>query len=191
MRIGSDHYGWGDSVQWPSLATGFIRGHLVKYAADENGRTRWGMESREGLQYQNVELVHFAGMMHSPKTGEMSEALILPVNGDSGQLVAIPIGDSEKRQKLPEGWSGIATPDLPDHHIQFDDQGNIHVNAPGKTVIVEASLNTIVNASSGVTINAPTITLNAPSVVINGNITHTGNNTQAGIHVNSLGDHLP
>ena len=180
----SDHYGWADRATWQGRASDVIRGHLTRYYTDENGRTRWNIESREGLRYQNVELLHYAGFMSAPKVGESAEIMIFDVNGDRGQLVGIPIGDSEKRQKIPEGWAAFGTPDKPEHHVRWDDEGNMHVRAPGKKVTIHESAEAVVNA-------ATSITLNAPTIFINGNIVHVGNNTQTGIHIDSLGDHTP
>lgn len=185
-----------DPFDWSRSNVQFVRGHITGYYTDNEGRTRFKGESRAGAAYDQVEIFTPAGVMSAPKKGENVEGVFISLNGDHSQVMFMPTGDSELRQKLPEGWFGIADPQNPNRHLQIDPDGAINVNEPSKNVNVKAAKvitiegaeSVVIKGAQSVTIEGATVKIKG-NVQIEGNISHTGSMTTSGTHKASIGTH--
>lgn len=124
----------------------------------------------------NAQVIESGGYHQSPMTG--SQVLVMLPDGDMGK--AVVIGGQAPKDRVDGQTEGMVT--IKNHKngqtITMDANGNVNITLSGTCSI----------KSDQMTVEAAKFTIDA-DMEINGNITHNGDNTQNGIHVDSNGPH--
>lgn len=140
----------------------------VKKPSNDKGPYKGVLVEADGHEF-NAQVLEVGGYHQNPMEG--SQALVLLPGGDMGN--AAIIGGQAPGDRVDGQTEGMVT---------------IKNHKDGQTITMDGSGNVTIDCGNICSIKAAKVVIDA-DMEINGNITHDGNNTQSGVHVDNNGPH--